>query len=271
MSHDSSKSGKIRGWINKQWVNRMPRILRLPLEDAFQPESLEERLLPNEEVQLVVHMAWYRDLVGIIMFGYGYFVFGLTIVATAVSLVASFLYQYSLYYALAPLGIYLLALLTAFYEWLEFRQWRLVRTNARFIISKPIHNSWPYVDNIDLKNVPNVIDTNLTNHPVWRIFQLWTGARDLAISLSGYKFVSGTTVVADPITFPDVMPQDIQKLRLLVFPVPKPPSPQKVVFPEPQAVIFPDPQEVLLQRPRRSNMPLALPEPEETPPPSEKT
>jgi hypothetical protein len=67
--------------------------------------------------------------------------------------------------------------------------------------------------------------------------------------------VSGTTVVADPITFPDVMPDDIYKLRLLVFPVPKPPGPQKVIFPEPQAVVFPEPQDVIIQRSRRNNLP----------------
>lgn len=222
MSHNPSRQADagLLGWVGHTW-KRIPAQLRWPIEDSFQPEAVEDRLLPGEEPQLIIGLAWYRDILGIVMFDYFRLTLGIMLVATAVISVLSFLYVFNLYYALIPLAIYIYAFIIAVREFIEFRQWRLVRTNARLILSTPQHSSWPWVDNIDLKNLPAVIDTNWSKNPVWRLFQLITGARDVAISLSGYSFVDGTARVSNPLIFPDMMPEDIFELRRLVFPIQK--------------------------------------------------
>ena len=116
------------------------------------------------------------------------------------------------------------------------------KTNARLIISIPQHDSFPLVDNIELKGLPTVLDTNWSKSAVWRIFQFFTGARDLYISLSAYKFVEGTARVGDALVIPDVMPRDVFELKRLVFKVSSS-KPQKVQFDKPQKVIVMDDSE----------------------------
>jgi hypothetical protein len=94
------------------------------------------------------------------------------------------------------------------------------------------------VDNIELKGLPTVLDTNWSPNPIWRVFQFLTGARDLYISLAAYRFIEGTARVGDSLIIPDVMPIDVFELKRLVFSVPKPPPTQKVEFPSPQEVVI---------------------------------
>jgi hypothetical protein len=68
--------------------------------------------------------------------------------------------------------------------------------------------------------LPAVVDTNWSPNIFWRAFQFFTGARDLAISLQGYRFIEGTARVADSLTMPDVMPDDVFELKRLIFKVP---------------------------------------------------
>jgi hypothetical protein len=143
-------------------------------------------------------------------------------------------------YALIPFGALIVVIALAVQERIEYNQWRLLKTNARFIVSIPQPGSRLLVDNIELKGMPNVIDTNWSRNPVWRVFQFFTGARDLYISLAAYKFIEGTARVGDALIIPDVMPRDVFELRKLVFSVPKPPKPQKVIFASPQKVIISD-------------------------------
>jgi hypothetical protein len=71
---------------------------------------------------------------------------------------------------------------------------------------------------------------------VWRIFQAFTGARDVYLSLAGYQFVEGTARVRDALVMPDIMPEDVHQLKKLVFTIGVPPT----RFLEPQEVIITD-------------------------------
>ncbi|MCP4423553.1 MAG: hypothetical protein GY803_03580 [Chloroflexi bacterium] len=234
-SHSQREKKGIMGIVSRQW-KRLPAGFRWNLEDTFQPEDVSERLLPGEEVKLEVHLAWYRDILGLIVFDHFKWLFGIVMGTTAVLLLFSFINGYSTYFSLAPFVLLIITVVLSIRHRIEHQQWRLVRTNARFIISIPQHNAFPLVDNIELKGMPNVMDTNWSHNPAWRVFQFFTGARDVYLSLAAYKFIEGTARVGDALIIPDVMPDDILALRKIIFNVPKPPKPQKVVFPEPQEV-----------------------------------
>jgi hypothetical protein len=218
---------------------RLPPGVRWNLEDSFQPGDPAERLLPGEEAQLEIHLAWYRDILGWLVFDrLGWFT-GLAVLISLVVAYVALLRGTALssagLYGLVPLGLALALATLAAKERIEHRQWRLLKTNARLIISIPQQGTWwPLVDNIELKGLPNVIDTNWSRNPVWRIFQFFTGARDLYVSLSAYKFVEGTARVGDALIMPDVMPEDVLEFKRLVFRIP---HPQRVIFPSPQKVI----------------------------------
>jgi hypothetical protein len=236
MAHGRPKDSTLLSYIDSLW-KRLPETIRWNLDDSFRPEDISERALPGEEVQLEIGLAWYRDIWGIIVFQYFGWLFLVTGLITILVLIFVLLQGLSLWFALIPLAIMIGIIIWGFFEHLEHLQWRIVRTNARLIISIPVEHSWPLVDNIELKNLPSVVDTNWSPNPVWRVFQFFTGARDLSISLVGYRFADGKARVADAITIPDVMPQDVFELKRLVFTVTKPPPPQKVEFPSPQEVI----------------------------------
>ncbi len=232
------------GLLESYW-HRLPQHFRWNIENTFQPEALEERLLPNEEPQLEIRMAWYRDIIGGIVFHYFNYVLGFTLLVTSGILIYSlFNPAFSSYYAFAPLGLLVVLIGYALIERIEYRQWRLLKTNARLIISIPQPGSLFLVDNIELKGLPQVVDTNWSRNPFWRVFQFVTGARDLYLSLAAYRFVEGTARVGDALIIPDVMPDDVFALKRLIFTIPGG-GPQKVVFPSPQEVVFPSPQKVI--------------------------
>ncbi len=232
------------GLLNSYW-HRLPRNFRWNIEDTFQPEALEERLLPNEEPQLEIRMAWYRDIIGGIVFHYFNYLLGATLLfSSALLLLSLFSLVLSPYLALIPFGLLIILIIYGTLERIEYRQWRLLKTNARLIISLPQPGSRFLVDNIELKGLPQVVDTNWSRNPVWRVFQFITGARDLYLSLTAYRFVEGTARVGDALIIPDVMPDDVFALKRLIFTIPAG-GPQKVVFPSPQEVVFPEPQKVI--------------------------
>lgn len=187
------------------------------LRDTFMPEDVELRKIPGEETQLVVRMAWYRDLVGHILFHYFYASILLTLGLTFIVGFAAYTYQFDYFYALIPLGLFLTLFVLGLLERLEYTQWRLLKTNSRLVISIPQHGAWPLVDNIELKGTPTIIDTNWSPNPMWRVFQFFTGARDLYISMSGLQFVEGKAKVRDALIIPDIMPDDVFELKKLVF------------------------------------------------------
>lgn len=232
------------GLLGSYW-RRLPQNFRWNIEDTFQPEDLEERLLPNEEPQLEIRLAWYRDIVGLIVFDRFNYVLGITLLLVAGLLLYAILTAALLwYFAFIPFALLIALIIYATLERIEYRQWRLLKTNARLIISIPQPGSFFLVDNIELKGLPQVVDTNWSRNPVWRIFQFFTGARDLYLSLAAYRFVEGTARVGDALIIPDVTPDQVFALKRLIFTIPSG-APQKVVFPGPQEVVFPSAQRVI--------------------------
>ena len=231
-AHSHEPTG-FMGGLNRLW-KRLPSNFRWNLEDSFQPEDMTERLLPGEVVQLEIHIAQYRDIVGWLVFDHFRLIFGIMIISTALTLIYGLLSDFSLYYGFVPSVLLILFSIIGIKERVEHQQWRLVKTNARLIISIPQHNAFPLVDNIELKGMPSVMDTNWSKNPLWRVFQFATGARDVYLSLAAYRFVEGTAKVGDALVLPDIMPKDILELRKLIF---KPFAPQPVRFLSPQKII----------------------------------
>lgn len=207
------------GMLNSTW-KRLPENFRWNIEDSFQPEDISERLLPGEVPQLQVNLAWYRDIVGIIVFDYFIWLFLVTLLLAGGVFFLAWQFGYQWWLALLPFLVMIGVIVYGIRERVEYNQWRILKTNARLIISIPVHNSWPLVDNIELKGLPNVLDTNWSPNSFWRVFQFFTGARDLYISLTAYRFVEGTARVGDSLIIPDVMPKDVFELKRLVFQVP---------------------------------------------------
>lgn len=227
-------------------IPRLWRLLPPAIQWNFLPEDLgnigEEadgsgRRFPNEKVQLEIRQAWYRDILGLIILDYlCYFVVTALIISSIVGIVG-FFQSWSPWVVFIPFIIFGMFVYYAAYERVRHMQWRLLKTNARLIISLPESEESFLVDSIELKGLPSVIDTNWSKSPILRLFQVFTGARDLYISLSGYQFTEHSARVRDALVMPDVMPQDIRKLKELVFAVPGG-GPQVVKFAAPQEVIL---------------------------------
>lgn len=187
------------------------------IQDSFKPEDLVERLLPGEESLLEIHLAWYRDLLGQIVidhFGW-YLLFSAFI--TFITAVITSTQNYHWGIAFIPVFFFLGIFFGAFHQRVIYSQYRLLKTNARFIISVPQEGGFPLADNIELKGLPQVVDPNWSKNPLWRIFQFFTGARDVYISLVAIQFVDGSAKVGGALIIPDVMPDDVFKLKRLVF------------------------------------------------------
>jgi hypothetical protein len=226
----------LSGLLGSYW-RRLPQSFRWNIEDTFQPAGLEERLLPNEEPQLEIRLAWYRDIVGGVVFHHFNYVLGFTFLLVAGLLVYALMTPgFAWYFALTPFALLVVLIIYAIMERIEYRQWRLLKTNARLIISIPQPGSLFLVDNIELKGLPQVVDTNWSRNPVWRLFQFVTGARDLYLSLAAYRFVEGTARVGDALIIPDVMPDQVFALKRLIFTIPG--KPQKVEFSSPIKAIL---------------------------------
>lgn len=189
------------------------------IQDSFRPEDLVDRLLPGEEPVLEIHLAWYRDLLGTIVIDrLGWYVLVAAIVSFITAVVTS-TQNYHWGLAFIPVSIFIGIFALAFHQRIIYLQYRLLKTNARFIISIPQPGSFPLVDNVELKGLPQVVDPNWSKSFFWRTFQFFTGARDVYISLVAIQFVDGAAKVGGALIIPDVMPDDIFELKRLVFPV----------------------------------------------------
>ncbi|MCA9921766.1 MAG: hypothetical protein KC419_15875 [Anaerolineales bacterium] len=195
----------------------MPERARLNLNDTFQPEDVYARLIPGEEKQIEIRLAWYRDILGHLVLYRFRLLLLITIMASLVILIFSFLLPFTWVYTLIPIGVLFAIIILGGLERFDYLQYRLLKTNARLIISIPQHGAWPLVDNIELKGAPSILDTNWSPNPIWRVFQFITGARDLYISMSGLQFVEGRAKVRDALIIPDIMPEDVFELKKLVF------------------------------------------------------
>ncbi|MCA9988376.1 MAG: hypothetical protein KDE09_14495 [Anaerolineales bacterium] len=216
MAHSHDPTEGIFGQLNGLW-QRLPRNIRLNLENNFLPENPLDRPMPGEEVQLEIHIAYYRDLVSHFVLDYFYQVLSIFGIVGLLILGIALLTGITPLLALIPVIGFFALFSYAIYERVEYTQWRLVKTNARLVISLPQHNSWPLVDNIELKGMPNVVDTNWSKNPLWRLFQAVTGARDVHISLVGYQFQEGSARVVGALVIPDVMPEDVYDLKRQIF------------------------------------------------------
>lgn len=199
----------IRAWLTTNFWRRIPEKYRQNIE----PEILSFNLLPGEDKQIEIHLAWYRDIISNIVFGYFTWIFAIALVLT----ITLYLSTRNTIISLTPFFLLALVLIEGTREFIEYQQWRLIKTNKRLIISLPQQGSWPLVDNIEMGDLPKVIDTNWSPNVIWRIFQFFTGARDVYISLTAFKFEEGTARVKDALIIPDVMAEDVFKLKELVF------------------------------------------------------
>lgn len=196
----------------------LDRIIPPHIQHVFIPEDIEEQLLPDEEVRLEVHLAWYRNVVAFTITHYGPAILVTAISLSLIAAMIAFNFGYSVIFAMQLPFILLLALVFyGMYERFQYLQWRLVKTNNRLIISMPQPDAWYLVDNIELNNNPQVIDANWSTNQARRFMQALTGSRDLYISLVGLQFVQGTAMVKDALIIPDVSEEDIKKLKLLIF------------------------------------------------------
>ncbi|MBE2221068.1 MAG: hypothetical protein IAF02_05980 [Anaerolineae bacterium] len=216
----SNNSGEVKvgsfGWFTKYW-KRLPTDFRWHIEDSFQPEDIAERLLPNEEPVLQIGLAWYRAFPSSIIFRYfGVFVI-LTIVSTVIMLILAFFGVFGFIFTTIPVLIFIAIVASSIQQYVTYSQWRVLRTNKRLIISLPQPHGFPLVDNIELKGVPTVVDTNWSRNPVWRFFQFFTGARDMYISMVAYKFNESTARVGDALIIPDVTLRDVLEFKKVVF------------------------------------------------------
>ena len=217
--HQQLETDAFWGQLSDLW-HRLPPDVRRNIENNFLPENPMERPIPGEEVQLEIRPAWYRDIIRHFFFHNVWQIGAVTLILMAVIAILAFVFQFTLWAMVIPPLLMLAFGAFAFQERIEFMQFRLVKTNARLVVSLPQHGAWPLVDNIELKGVPTVLDTNWSSNPIWRIFQALTGARDLYISMSAYQFTQGTAKVKDALCIPDVMADDAFQLKRLVFPVP---------------------------------------------------
>ena len=194
------------------------RFLPPHIQHIFIPLDPHEQLLPGETMQLEIHLAWYRNIVAVIIYGYTP---ALLIATAALSFIGWITARFTgLDNVLAAqIPFYLLIVLAGYgvYERFQYLQWRLIKTNNRIIISKPQSDAWYLVDNIDMNSMPKIVDANWAPPGVRRLLQMATGARDLYISLSGLQFEQGSARVKDAIVIPDITEQDARRLKELVF------------------------------------------------------
>jgi hypothetical protein len=215
MRNSNSSSGPLI-WARRRW-KRLPTDFRWHIEDSFQPEDISERLLPDEVPVLSIGLAWYRGFPATYVFQFLGLLIILTVMATAVLVILGLLNRLSLLFAFAPPLTLIAIILGSVRQYITYKQWRVLRTNKRLIISLPQINGFPLIDNIELKGLPVVVDTNWSRNPVWRFFQFFTGARDMYISMVAYRFNENTARVGDALIIPDVTLHDVLEFKKVVF------------------------------------------------------
>lgn len=185
-----------------------------PLVEGVLPSP---RLLKDEQIQLEIHMAYYRlrfaELAAAICATLLVICLLVTYAAWAFGWSPSILFGAAMLAALAGL-----ALLEALRHILLHEQWSLLVTNKRLILITPDPRRRGLADAIYLmRGKIQVVDTNWSRSPWWGLFQAATGARDILLSLAGYEFKAEGAEVKGGLRFPDVEQQDIRRLEELIF------------------------------------------------------
>lgn len=207
----TGKRGAASTFVDKVW-QFFHRIIT-PFLESFLPKP---HYLEGEEVQQVIRMAGYRAkmpkvlgvagalilIPGLILLGSASVVHRETtqLLASMVVIVALFL------------------ILEATQEWLNYNQWQFIVTNKRFILITPHPQRRGFADVIYLKGGKiQVLDTNFSKNPLWGLFQMIQGTRDVMLSMSGYEFQETGAQVKGGLRFPDVSSEDIRRLEELIF------------------------------------------------------
>jgi hypothetical protein len=176
------------------------------------------QFLEGETTLLEIRQAPYRDAIPRRIFAYWWLV--LLLSGLIMLLVAFFEMQAQTSLLLTWLVLFLPISLFAWaaQEKLHYEQWRVILTDRRTILFMPDPKSWWRVDTIRMgKGKISVVDTNFSRSPWWGLFQTWSGARDLVISMSGYAFKEGHAEVQGGLIIPDVMAEDVKKLEESIF------------------------------------------------------
>ena len=196
------------------------RLLPENVHDIFLPQNINKELHDGEVVQVVLYQAWYRNFSAFVLHNYPLVV--ILVVFLATLLIAIFnvdigLFPDRIWNLFIPFGLFLFWLVYAGYENFRYLQWRLVLTNSRLIFATPQRDAWYLSDNIEMNGKPRVIDTNWTDNQFLRLLQMLTSSRDVAISLQGLQFVSGTAKVKDALVMPDVNLARVEELKRMIL------------------------------------------------------
>ena len=184
-----------------------------PFMDSFLPQP---HYLKDEEVELEIRMAYYRKRVPQMLAWLSALLFLVAILGLAITVVTHSDSLQMMSAALLLLG--LLILFESVRGMLFYEQWRFILTNKRLILVTPDPDREGFADAIYLgRKSIKVLDTNFTTNPMWGFFQITRGSRDVMLSPSGYEFREKGAKVKGGLRFPDVMPEDIEKLKELIF------------------------------------------------------
>ena len=184
-----------------------------PFLESFFPKP---HYLEGEVIQQTIEMASYRakvprmlGIAGVILLIPGLLLFGAASLALAdtFQLVSAIVVIIALFF-----------LFTSAQEWLNYNQWQFIVTDKRFILITPHPQRRGFADVIYLKGGKiQVLDTNFSKSPLWGLFQMIYGTRDVMLSMSGYEFLETGAQVKGGLRFPDVRPEDIRRLEELIF------------------------------------------------------
>ena len=207
----TSKRGAASTVVDRVW-HFFQRLLTPFLESIIpKPHYLE-----GEEVRQVIGMAGYRAKMPKVLGVAGI----LILIPSLIILVSASLAQRETTELVAS-TVVVLALFLIFQaaqEWLNYNQWQFIVTNKRFILITPHPQRRGFADVIYLKGGKiQVLDTNFSKSPLWGMFQMIQGTRDVMLSMSGYEFQETGAQVKGGLRFPDVKPEDIRRLEELIF------------------------------------------------------
>ncbi|MBN1877665.1 MAG: hypothetical protein JXA33_25810 [Anaerolineae bacterium] len=190
----------------------MERIYR-PFLESFLPKP---HYLEGETIQRVIRMAPYRAQVPKTLGVLGM----ILLILSLVGLLITFLIHSDAGEMLASGGavIGLLLLFESAQDWLSYNQWQFILTDKRIILVTPDPDRKGFADAIYLKQGKiQVLDTNYSKSPIWGLFQILKGSRDVMLSMGGYEFYEQGAKVKGGLRFPDVASDDISHLEKLIF------------------------------------------------------
>ncbi len=201
-------------------VGRALRAVEMLMERVFHPfvESFLPRphYLEGETIQRVIRMAPYRARVPKIIGFVGLIMLFVSLVGLLFSKARGIEVLQMVASGGALVG--LLLLFEAAEGWLTYNQWQFILTDKRIILVTPDPDRRGFADAIYLKRGKiQVLDTNFSKSPIWGLFQILQGSRDVMLSMGGYEFQEKGAKVKGGLRFPDVRPEDISQLEELIF------------------------------------------------------